>query len=1220
MAHLALALLGPFQATLDGQPAEGLNSDHRRALLAYLAVESRREHPRDQVASLLWPERSDQEALSALRYTLSNLRDALGDRRSTGDRQATSDRPAPSPFLLVTRTHVQFNPASDHWLDITEYQDLSKRSDVHSLEQAVALYRGHFLNGLSIGDSPAFEEWILLKGEEIQRSLLTLLNRLTALQMSRGETGEAAHWARRQLELEPYREQAHRQLMTALALGGDRSAALEHFETCRRLLAQELGCEPEDETRELYTQIQTGSLPQPKPIPTILSEPTWQASPGPGAEPTFRFVARQEELAKLGSLLDQAMAGRGGVALVAGEAGGGKTVLLDEFARQAGQAHSDLIALRGRCNAHGSGGDLFLPFREILQTLAGDVESKRAGGTLSPEQARRAWEALPVMGAALVEHGPDLIDSFVPGEALLRRLEGFSTSASTARWEKQLRETIARAIEGAPALQPDLFSQVTQVLHTLSLRSPLLLEIDDLQWADSGTAALLFHLGRRLAGSRILLVCAYRPQELSSGQGSQTAEPGAASGAAQGSGSAADVGAVLRELAREWGDVLVDLERADGQAFVEAYVDSEPNCLVAAFRQTLYEHTGGNPLFTVELLRSFERQAMLVRDEAGRWIEAPGLDWAHCPPQVEAVIAGHLADLPDEDQALLQTAAVQGEQFIAEIVARVLSRDEEAIIRRLSGPLRTRHRLIDAVSLDRLASTGQRLSYYRFRHALLQRSAYGSLDTVRCTRLHEATGQALEAIYAAEGERPQSLAPMLARHFEAAGLRVAAAHAFHDAGRQAGRLSAYRDALNLFDHGLALLAKEPPSTERREIERLLDVARLAPLRNLSGSGGVELAGALKQAIEAGAGEAPGWQGLMMLQAEGDSLSAKGKFGEALAVAEQMSAQAAKWDDEAFLVLSHWRFGFIYHLMGQPQEAKVHFDWILAWLTPKRWADLRAAVGIDLTANTLSFSALNQWFMGYPEQALRFSAQAVTGAIERGDKYGLALAYALGSITLFLLRNDEAALQERSELCCRLSKEQGFAWWQAYAEVFLGWLAVMGGEDAGIERMQNAIAGWRQTSGMTIGTDGLVVVLADGCLTAARRRLPGDDAVRASLLATGLAAIDALLGPEVPCEQSFEAELHRLKGELLLEKDGLAAVDETLVCFGQSMQLGREMGALAWELRAAMSLVRLRKRQGKAAVAELAEARMLLSNQYERFMEGFTFPDLQEAAALIDEAG
>ena len=107
MAHLALALLGPFEATLDGQtPIQGLNSDRLRALLAYLAVERGREHPREELASLLWPERPDREAVSALRHALSNLRGALGDRRSPVDRRSPGDPGTPSPVLLVTRARI----------------------------------------------------------------------------------------------------------------------------------------------------------------------------------------------------------------------------------------------------------------------------------------------------------------------------------------------------------------------------------------------------------------------------------------------------------------------------------------------------------------------------------------------------------------------------------------------------------------------------------------------------------------------------------------------------------------------------------------------------------------------------------------------------------------------------------------------------------------------------------------------------------------------------------------------------------------------------------------------------------------------------------------------------------------------------------------------------------------------------------------------------------
>ncbi|RPI58413.1 MAG: hypothetical protein EHM56_01865, partial [Chloroflexi bacterium] len=634
MAHLALRLLGHFQAALDGEPAKGLTSDRLRALLAYLAVESGREHAREALAALLWPEQPDREAVSALRHALANLRSALGDPGS------------PAPFLLVTRTTVQFNVASDHWLDVAEFEALKRLDrrlsycterregeDLSCLTAAVELYRGPFLHGLSVAHSPAFDDWLLLKGEEYRRGVLGVLGRLSSLQAARGEYAEAARWARRQLEIEPFREEAHRQLMAALALGGERSGALAHYEACRRLLAEELGCEPDDETRALFTQIRDGKLPRARPsLPTEVSlAPPAEGRPhlsagGPSAP---RFVAREEELARLGVLLDRALAGRGGVALIAGEAGSGKTALLDEFAQRAGLGHPELLALRGSCNAHGGAGDPYLPFREILQTLAGDVEGKGAGGTVSPEQALRAWEALPAVGAALVEHGPDLIDTFVPGEALLRRAEAFLAPAGGRGWQAWLRELAlshGRPGEGtAPAAQPDLFAQVTRVLHLVSLRSPLLLAVDDLQWADGGTAALLFHLGRRLAGSRILLACAFRPEALYQAPD------------LRGLGDLGGLGSVLQELVREWGEVLVDLDQADGRAFVEALVDSEPNRLGAGFRQALYDHTEGNPLFTVELLGRFERQGALVQDAAGHWMEAHGLNWDHCPARVEAV-------------------------------------------------------------------------------------------------------------------------------------------------------------------------------------------------------------------------------------------------------------------------------------------------------------------------------------------------------------------------------------------------------------------------------------------------------------------------------------------------------------------------------------------------------------------------------------------------------
>ena len=359
------------------------------------------------------------------------------------------------------------------------------------------------------------------------------------------------------------------------------------------------------------------------------------------------------------------------------------------------------------------------------------------------------------------------------------------------------------------------------MLHAVSESRPLLLVIDDLQWADSGTAALLFHLGRRLSGSRILMVCACRPEALSAEERGGHLDPEA-------DAAGSEIGSVLRELCRKWGDALIDLDLADGRAFVEAYVDGVPNRLDANFRQMLHRHTGGNPLFTVELLRSFERDGTLVRDELGRWIEGGPLHWERLPPQVEPVIAAHMADLPKEDRSLLQAASVQGETFVAEVAARVLGWSEEDVVRRRSGSLRARHRLVEAVSLDRLGASGQRLSTYRFRHVLLQLSAYGSLDAIERAMLHEATARAIEVLYGTDQAARPELAPELARHFDEASMPLQAARYRLEAGRWAARLVAHDEALVHLHRGLALLEQVAPSSERLHLELALWVAMANP--------------------------------------------------------------------------------------------------------------------------------------------------------------------------------------------------------------------------------------------------------------------------------------------------------------------------------------------------------------------------------------------------------
>jgi DNA-binding SARP family transcriptional activator len=267
MAHLLLSLLGPFRVTLDGEPVTAFESIKVRALLAYLAVEADRMHGREALAGLLWPDWPDRAALDNLRYALYNLRQAVGDRA------------AEPPFLQITRHTLQFNTASDHWLDVAAFEQqvaesqaqIADQRDPQSavcnlpsaisyLQSAIHLYRGSFLEGFSVGDSPYFEEWALFTRERLARQMSRALHTLAGAHEARGKYEQAQACARRQLQLEPWDEGAHRQLMRALALGGRRGAALVHYETGRRLLAEELDVEPTRETIALVENIRDGTF------------------------------------------------------------------------------------------------------------------------------------------------------------------------------------------------------------------------------------------------------------------------------------------------------------------------------------------------------------------------------------------------------------------------------------------------------------------------------------------------------------------------------------------------------------------------------------------------------------------------------------------------------------------------------------------------------------------------------------------------------------------------------------------------------------------------------------------------------------------------------------------------------------------------------------------------------------------------------------------------
>ena len=601
-----------------------------------------------------------------------------------------------------------------------------------------------------------------------------------------------------------------------------------------RLLAERLAISPS--MRDDFIKMGRGQYAPPKHKPEEdLPPPAFLQHVSPVIEQTQPpFVTRQHELAQLDRQLSTALTGNGRVVFILGEAGRGKTRLMGEFSRQAQETYPDLIVANGSCNAQAGIGDPYLPFRDVLNMLAGDLEARWMAGSISREQVLRLWALLPHTIQAITAQGPALVDTLIPGLPLIHRVSPYI--AGQPKWLEEFQIMLAgQKRQPANIEQSYLLEQVTQMLRALASRQPILLLLDDLQWMDDASKSLLFHLGRRLSGSRIMILGAYRPSEIALGRPSGI----------PGQSEQHSLEPVINEFKREFGDIEIDLGRsspADGRGFIDALLDSEPNRLPATFRETLFQHTKGHPLFTVEILRNMQENGNLVRNEAGQWVERPSSAVYPLPARVEAVIEQRISRLDEALQRLLTVASVEGEVFTVQIVARLLELDERHVLHQLARVLGERHRLVREYSEDKVDQ--QRLNQYQFNHVLFQEFLYQRLTPGERRLYHRDMGEALEAILAAQtteitsvflhqsdriGEvlaRPYpeclvQFGPALFHHFwQGKDWGKAASYAMC-AGAAAMKAYALREAIEYFERALEALDKVPNLPQEFTYEAIL---------------------------------------------------------------------------------------------------------------------------------------------------------------------------------------------------------------------------------------------------------------------------------------------------------------------------------------------------------------------------------------------------------------
>jgi DNA-binding SARP family transcriptional activator/predicted ATPase len=1163
---LKIYLLGQFKLQANDLPIE-LPSRPAQSLLAYLVLNSGVSHRREKLATLLWPESTESNARSYLRQALWRLRKCLESGSISWE-----------DHLQISDISVTFDSQSNYWLDADRILEAGEARPVDEIIESVSPYQGELLPGF-------YDEWIVLERNRIQTAYHQKMNQLLGCLIQSGQLDEALIWGEQWIRLGYSPEPAFRALMRAYAGLGDQSMVSATYQRCMDSLDRELGLEPSLETQQLYEQILRGELEQ-YVAPRIQISDIEERQPAfldQGCEQTIEkpiFVARERELAKLESYLELVLANNGRVVFITGEAGSGKTALLQEITHHIQEAREDIIIVCGNCNAHTGIGDPYLPFREILAMLTGDVEARYVAGAISSEHALRLWHTFPLSVQALVEAGPELIDTFVSGSSLLDRAA--VCDSMPAKYLIRLRKLVEGEDTGMIIPSPqqsDLFEQYTRLLQALSQKISLVLVVDDLQWADLGSISLLFHLGRHLAGSRILIAGAYRPEEVALGR----------------DGARHPLEAVINELQREYGDITVNVDQAKRRAFMEALLDNEPNRLEHPFRVMLYQLTQGHPLFTIELLRGMQERGDLVLDQDGMWIEGAALDWETLPARVEAVVAERINRLAQPLQDALHAASVEGEIFTAEVVAQVLEIDERKSLGHFSRELDRKHRLVRAQSIQRL--DGNPISRYRFRHIITQKYLYNSLDPVERVHLHEQVGNALEEIYSAQGDEGTiAIAPQLARHFQEARIEQKAIHYLHQAGRRAVDLSAIQEATAHLNMALALLMDLPYSPEREQQELALQLT-LGMASLITSSPSSETKNAYTRARQLCQQTGETTQLCQILIGLAVFYYVRAEHQRALELAVDALSIAEQANDKLLVWLGHWCLGVNLFALGEYVKAKNHISLITSSYEPQQHhIPLVNLHFSDPGLGALAYESCYLWCLGYPDQAMKSNQAALALAREFDHPFSLADVLCHAGCMFNAMYRDVEALSDNADEMMQLSTILKYRGWLARSTCYRGSAQVkLGQVKEGIANIKAGIADNLESDNRLLVSIHLSI-LAEAYAQSGQPR-------------EGLKTLeDAFYSIEQTNEHHWEAEVYRIQGELLLMQGDEAKAEAS---FLKAIGIARSQSAKSWELRATTSLARLWQEQG-----QLEDARQVLGDIYSWFTEGFDSPDLRETKMLL----
>ncbi len=874
-----------------------------------------------------------------------------------------------------------------------------------------------------------------------------------------------------------------------------------------------------------------------------------------------KFVGREREIEAMTHAAELAKQGRGQIVAAMAEPGVGKSRLFHEFKarNQSGWMLLETFSVsHAKAPAYLPVVDLLRDYFEITpEDDHGKRREKVSGRVMTLDRALET--TLPYLFALI----------------------GVTDESNTlAGMEPQLKRR--RTLEA-----------VKNLLLRESREQPMMLIFEDLHWIDGESQALLNMLAEAIANTRILLLVNYRP-EYHHEWGSKTyytqlrLDP-------LGKDSAEEMLSALLDTSFPLPDQEHSGEREDARhARVFAAADGSRSAPakhgdddLSGLKRLIVEKTDGNPFFMEEIVQSMFEESALVRDGAVRL--AKPLAELRIPPTVRGILASRIDRRVPREKELLQTLAVIGKEIPLALIEQVAATDGEDLQRMLAS-------LQLAEFIHELPTFPD--AAYVFKHALTQEVAYGSVLAERRKALHLRIGEAIEATFA---NHLDDYVEELARHYSRGSDANKAAPYFYLAGQKVAARSAYADAIAHFTSGLELLPAIAAGPQRDQLELGLQLNLGQSLMFAKGYSSPDVEGAFSRARElcAGFGDTPqlypvlyGLWGYYLVRAE---------YRDSQEIGRQLLSLAERQRDPDLLLEAHAVSGQNAFYGGcDLARARSHFEKVLSIYDPRSHQGHALAYGQDPGIVAGSVLPWILWFQGYPEQALSRQRDCFMLASGLSHKFSLAYAKTYGAALCQLLRDIPLGKQLADEGLA-LSTEHGFAFLLLATRFSLGWaLNQLGQSEEAVAVLRGAKDACRALGAPVTGPH--------------QQGLLADALAKSGHPEQGLEAISEGLAEVASTrEEYYEAELYRLKGALLL---ALTRPQEASAeaAFMKSLEVARRQSAKSWELRTAMSLYRLKRKQ-----CNPQSARKTLESVYGWFTEGFDTPDLKDAKALLTES-